>query len=315
MTAQSSAGCRTVRPVSGEEASVTGESPAIGFIGLGIMGAPMAEHLLRAGHRLFVYNRTRAKADRLIAAGATWCEGPLEVARRARMILLNVPDTPDVERVLFGERGASAGLERGALVVDFSTISPDGARQIAIRLAEKGVAFLDAPVTGGETGARNATLTIMVGGDRSAFEQARPILERLGRKIVYVGGSGSGQLLKACNQILCAVNMIGVCEALTLARHSGLDLLAAIDALSEGSGSSWAWNQLGPRIARDELGPMFMIKLIQKDLRIVQEAAQHLGAKLPGTELAQALFRRVEDSPGGSELGTQGMIRAYQVGG
>jgi 3-hydroxyisobutyrate dehydrogenase len=284
----------------------------LGFIGLGIMGAAMAGHLRRAGHPLFVHTRTKIKARELLEGGAVWCDTPAEVATHCRLLLTMVTDTPDVEAVLLGPRGAAERLEAGAHVVDLSTISPAAAARMAGRLAERGVTLLDAPVTGGDVGARTATLTIMVGGPREGFERVRPVLEHLGRRIVHVGPSGSGQMLKACNQILCAVNMIGVCEALLLARRAGLDLNVALDTLAGGAGGSWAWTNLGRRIVDGDLEPAFKIGLMQKDLRIVQSAAQELGLPLPGTALAQQLFRAVEAGPGGGELGTQAMILALE---
>lgn len=290
-------------------------SPAprpIGFVGLGIMGQPMAGHLLRAGHALYVHTRTASKAKSVLNAGAIWCANPAEVARHCDLLITIVTDTPDVEAVLFGKHGAAETLTAGATVIDMSTISPDATRQFAARLAERGVALLDAPVTGGDVGAQNATLTIMAGGDPNAFECVRPVLELLGQRIVHVGPSGSGQMLKACNQVLCAVNMIAVCEALTLAKCSGLDLKQTIETLSSGAGGSWALANLGPKIVARDLEPAFMIELIQKDLRIVQEAAGAQGVPLPGTALAQQLFRAVEAEDGGGRLGTQAMIRAIE---
>jgi 3-hydroxyisobutyrate dehydrogenase len=281
----------------------------IGFIGLGIMGRPMAEHLLRAGHPLRIHTRTAAKAQPLLQQGAVWCESPHAVASQCDLLITIVTDTPDVEAVLFGPQGAAAALRRGACVVDMSTISPDATRLFAQRLAQQGVVLLDAPVTGGDVGATNATLTIMVGGEAAALARVRPVLEKLGRRVVHVGPSGSGQMLKACNQILCAVNMIAVCEALTLAGRSGLDLKLALETLASGAGGSWALANLGPKIVAGDLAPAFKIALIQKDLRSVQAAAQTLGVPLPGTALAQQLFRAVE-AEGGGELGTQAMIRA-----
>lgn len=286
-------------------------SPPIGFIGLGIMGRPMAGHLLAAGHPLHVYTRTRATADEIVNQGATWCDSPAEVGRQVELLFTIVTDTPDVEQVLFGPQGAAETLRPGSIVVDMSTISPDRTREFAKRLAEREVTLLDAPVTGGDVGAQKATLTIMVGGEQAAYERVQPILARMGRTIAHVGPSGSGQALKACNQILCALNMIGVCEALSLARQSGLDLAAALDTLSGGAGGSWAWSNLGPKIAAGDLQPAFMIKLIQKDLRIVQDTAQQLNIPLPGTALAQQLFRAVEADHDGGNLGTQAMIRAF----
>lgn len=284
----------------------------IAFVGLGIMGLPMAGHLLRSGKALRVYTRTRAKAQALIAEGAAWCDSPAVAASEADALCINVTDTPDVEQVLFGSAGAASAMRRGSLVIDFSTISPPATRDFAARLQRDGIAMLDAPVTGGDVGARNATLTIMVGGERETFDRAMPLLGLLGKRIVHVGPSGCGQLLKACNQILCAVNMIGVCEALSLARRAGLDASLALETLSGGAGGSWALTHLGPRIVAGDLNPAFMIRLIQKDLRIVQAAAQELGVPLPGTALAQQLFRAVENVAGGDVLGTQAMIKAYE---
>ena len=289
-----------------------GERPQqIGLIGLGIMGSPMAGHLLDAGHMLFVYTRTATKAEPVCARGATWCDSPAEVGRRSEVLITIVTDTPDVEEVLFGPEGAAETLRPGACVIDMTTADPAATRGFAQRLAERGVTLLDAPVTGGDVGAQNATLTIMVGGDADAFGRVRPVLAALGKKIVHVGPSGSGQMLKACNQVLCAVNMIGVCEALQLVRQSGLDPDLALETLGSGAGGSWAWNNLGRRIVDGDHYPAFMIRLLQKDLRIVQAAAESLRVPLPGTALAQQLFRAVEAEPGGGELGTQAMIRAF----
>lgn len=287
--------------------------PTIGFIGLGIMGRPMAGHLLRAGYGLRVFSRTRGKAAELERAGATWSASPLDAARGCDVLLTMVTDTPDVEGVLFGPEGAAQVLRRGAIVVDLSTISPTRTREFAQRLRGGGVELIDAPVTGGEIGAKNATLTIMAGGDAAALERVRAVLECMGKRVVHVGPTGSGQMLKACNQALCAVNMIGVCEALLLARRAGLDLGTAIEVLGSGAGGSWAWSQLAPKISAGDLAPAFMIKLAQKDLRIAQHEAEQLGAPLPGTALAQQLYRAVEALEGGGELGTQAMMRAYEA--
>ncbi len=284
----------------------------VGFIGLGIMGRPMAGHLLKAGHAVAAHTRSRAKADALLAAGAEWRATPAALAADCDVVFLCVTDTPDVERALFGDGGVAETIRPGSVVVDCSTISPAAARDFAAKLAGQQVALLDAPVTGGEVGAQKATLTIMVGGDADAFARVEPLLRVLGRTIRHVGPSGAGQALKACNQILCAVNMIGVCEAIMLARRSGVDPATAIETLGGGAGGSWAWSTLGKKIVDGELNPAFMIRLMQKDLRIVQETAQENGVPLPGTALAQQLFRAVESGAGGGDLGTQAMIRAYE---
>lgn len=276
------------------------------------MGRPMAGHLLKAGHRVFVYSRTKSRADQLVSSGAVWCDSPADVAAHCEILITIVTDTPDVEAVLFGEQGAASALKAGSIVVDMSTIDPTATRRFAAALAEKGVVMVDAPVTGGEVGAINATLTIMAGGEKAAFERVKPVFEKLGKKIAHVGPSGAGQSLKACNQILCAVNMIATCEALELVRAAGLDPAQAVDTLATGSGGSWAWTTLGAKINAGDLKPAFMIKLLQKDLKIAQAAGEAAKIPLPGTALAQQLFRAVEAAPGGGELGTQAMILAYR---
>lgn len=286
---------------------------AIGFIGLGVMGLPLARHLLQAGHPLHVYTRSPDRAQSLLEEGATWCDDPAAVARRRSLVITVLPDAPDVEAVLFGSSGLVEGLTSGACVVDMSTIAPAAAQSFAARLAVQGVAFLDAPVTGGESGARNATLTIMVGGDADAFARVRPVLARLGSRIVHVGRSGSGQMMKACNQILCAVNMVGVCEALSFAKRCGLEPRAVVETLAEGAGGSWALANLGSKICDGDFAPGFKIKLMEKDLRIVQDAAQVLAVPVPGAALAQRLFQAARSTPGGGELGTQAMIRAWST--
>lgn len=291
---------------------MTAEPTTIGFIGIGIMGSPMAGHLLAAGFPLAIHTRTRQRAQSLLDGGARWCESPAEIAANARTIITMVTDTSDVEQVLFGAGGVCERVQPGSIVIDMSTISPQATRRFAARLTEHGATLLDAPVTGGDVGARNATLTIMVGGEHRAYEQVRPILEKFGKKIVHVGESGQGQMLKACNQILCALNILGVCEAFTLAESCGIAAETVIDVLGGGAGGSWALANYGPRIARGDDAPGFMIKLQQKDLRIVQEAAQAAAVVLPGTALAQQLFRAVEALPGGGDLGTQAMIHAVR---
>ena len=234
-----------------------------------------------------------------------------DVAQRCTVLISMVPDSPDVEKVYLGPDGVLEGVSAGTLLIDTSSISPVTAVKVAQAAEAKGCQMLDAPVSGGDVGAKNATLSIMVGGDADTFARAKPILEIMGTPVLC-GDSGAGQTVKACNQILCAVNMIAVCEALTLAQRSGLELTQAIEALSSGAGGSWALVNLGPKIVAGDLAPAFMIELIQKDLRIVQAAAQTLRVALPGTALAQQLFRAVEAEEGGGKLGTQAMVRAIE---
>jgi 3-hydroxyisobutyrate dehydrogenase len=290
----------------------------IGFIGLGIMGAPMAGRLVAAGFDVTVYNRTAARTRPLADAGARVAGSAADAARDADVVISIVTDSPDAEAVLLGADGAVAGatVDRAAarapcLVIDMSTIAPQAARDIGQRLAAAGLPFLDAPVTGGDVGARAGTLSILVGGPLDHLERARPVFEALGKRITHCGPVGAGQAMKACNQILCALNLVGVVEALHLARASGLDLGQVTEALSAGAGGSWALEKLGPRIAQADFDPGFMVRLIQKDLRIVQQIADAAGLPLEGTALAQRAFADNE-AHGEGALGTQAMFKVLE---
>jgi 3-hydroxyisobutyrate dehydrogenase len=284
-------------------------SKRIGFIGLGVMGGPMARRLLAAGHQVTVYNRTAARCGPLVAEGARAAATPRDVAAGAELVISMVTDSPDVEAVLLGPAGAAAGAAPGTVFVDMSTIAPEAARRIGRALDQRGLPFLDAPVTGGDVGAREGTLSILVGGDAGVLEQVRAVLGAMGKRITHCGASGAGQTLKACNQILCALNMVGIVEALHLARQGGLDQRVVLEALTAGAGGSWALEKLGPRIVAGDFAPGFMIKLIQKDLRIVQDLAAGLGLPLDGTALAQRAFADNE-AHGESDLGTQAMYKS-----
>lgn len=282
----------------------------IGFIGLGIMGRPMALNLVKAGYSLTVYNRTRSKCRPLAHAGARVAESPREVASLSDVIITMVTDTPDVEAVLFGPAGVCEGIQSGSIVIDMSTVSPIATVAWAQRLREKGCELLDAPVTGGEKGARDATLTIMVGGSRSAYEQCLPIFHTLGRTVIYTGPSGSGQKTKLVNQVICALNILALVEGLQLARSIGLDLETTLRVVSSGAASSWMLTQLGPKILQNDFTPGFMIRLQQKDLRLVQELLRPLGLSLPGTELAFTLFSDAV-AKGLGDQGTQALISLF----
>ncbi len=286
----------------------------IGFIGAGIMGRPMALNLLKGGYALNVYNRTPEKAREVIDAGGAPKASPREVAETSDVIITIVTDTPDVEDVLFGEDGVAQGAREGGnrTVIDMSTISPDATREFSARLSGIGVEMLDAPVSGGEIGAVNAALTIMVGGKAEVFERCRPVLETMGKRITHVGPAGSGQTVKACNQIMCAVNQVAVSEALSLCHRAGIDLDVMHQVVTGGAGNSWALETLGRKVIDGELNPAFMIRLIQKDLNIVADMAKRMNLPLPGTSLAVQLFRSIESEEGGGDLGTQGMIKAYE---
>jgi 3-hydroxyisobutyrate dehydrogenase len=279
----------------------------VAFIGTGIMGAPMAGHLLAAGFPLSVHSRTRSKADDLLRRGATWADSPADAARSADGVFVNVPDTPDVEAVLLGDRGVLSVARAGQVVIDHSTISPSATRRMAAALNERGATLLDAPVSGGDVGAKNATLSIMVGGDEVAFTRVRPLLERLGKTITYCGPSGSGQLTKLVNQVLVSVTNLAVCEALVLARKGGLDPQKTVAALAGGAAGSWQLSNLGPRMLAGDFAPGFMIDLQVKDLRLVLEAAHELNLDPAAVDLVKRLFEMAQKQGRGRE-GTQALF-------
>jgi 3-hydroxyisobutyrate dehydrogenase len=281
---------------------------SIAFIGLGIMGGPMAARLLAAGHRLTVYNRTASRCQPLVAAGARAAPSPREAALDAEVVISIVTDSPDAEEVLLGPAGAALGARPGTLFIDMSTIAPDTARAIGGRLRERGIRFLDAPVTGGDVGAREGTLSVLVGGDAADLDRARPLFATLGKRVTHCGPQGAGQTVKACNQILAAVNMVGIVEALQLAKASGIDQRVMLEALIPGAGGSWALEKLGPRIAAGDFAPGFMVRLIQKDLRIVADMARAARLPLEGAALAARNFADNEAHDEGA-LGTQAMYR------
>ncbi len=286
-------------------------SVRVGLIGTGVMGKPMARNLLRAGFAVTVYNRTRSRAESLIAEGAAVADSPREVAERAETVITIVSDTPDVEQVILGERGIVEGARPGMVVIDMSTISPRTTREIARQLQARGVEMLDAPVSGGEKGAIEGTLSIMVGGRREVFEQSRPIFEAMGKRLVYCGDHGQGQMVKLCNQIAIASNLVAAAEAVAFAKKAGLDPMTMLEAVGAGAAGSWVINVLGPKMASHDYAPGFMVKLQQKDLRLVMQAASELGVALPGAMLANQLFTAVE-AEGGGDLGTQSLVRVLE---
>jgi 3-hydroxyisobutyrate dehydrogenase-like beta-hydroxyacid dehydrogenase len=283
----------------------------IGFIGLGIMGGPMAGRLLEARHRLVVHSRTKARATRLIARGARFVDTPGEVARDSDVVFICVTDTPDVEAVVRGDDGIGSEARNGLIVVDHSTISPAVTRDLAEELAKSGTFFLDAPVSGGDTGARNGTLSIMVGGDSAAFDRVEPLLRALGQTITYCGPSGTGQLTKLVNQILVSVTNLAVCEALTFARKHRLDLEKTIAAVTNGAGGSWQLANLGPRMIAGDFRPGFMVNLQQKDLRLVLEAGEKSNTSLPAAKLVHQLFAAAQAAGHGKD-GTQALFTVVE---
>jgi 2-hydroxy-3-oxopropionate reductase len=261
----------------------------VGFIGLGIMGRPMAANLRKAGHALFLHSRGGVPAD-LLAAGGTACGGAAEVARRAEVIITMVPDTPDVAEVLFGAGGVAEGLSPGKLVVDMSSISPMETKRFAERVKALGCEYLDAPVSGGEVGARNAALTIMVGGSEEAFARARPLLEAMGKNITRVGGNGDGQTCKVANQIMVALHIQAAAEALLFASRAGADPARVRQALLGGFAASRVLEVHGERMLKRTFDPGFRIELHQKDLGLALAGGRALGVSLPSTALVQELF-------------------------
>lgn len=284
--------------------------PVIGFIGTGVMGASMAGHLLTAGHALQVYSRTRSKAEDLISRGAIWADGPAALARVCDVICTIVGFPADVEEVYGGDQGLIAQARPGTVLVDMTTSRPDLARRLAEDAARRGVTVVDAPVSGGDKGAREGTLSIMVGGRREAFDALLPLLQTMGRNIVYQGPAGSGQHCKMCNQIVVAANMIGVCEALGYARSAGLDPATVLQSISAGAAGSWALSNLAPRILAGDFEPGFYVKHFIKDMAIAAAAADDLGLDTPGLDLALTLYRRVAEA-GDGECGTQALSRLY----
>ncbi|MFZ5855724.1 MAG: NAD(P)-dependent oxidoreductase [Chloroflexota bacterium] len=283
----------------------------IGFIGLGIMGRGMTHNLLKAGHKVTVWNRTAARMDEFAAAGAQTASSPAELAARCDVILVCVSDTPDVEEVLFGENGVSAGVKRGALVVDHSTISPQKTVEMAKRLNAQGVAYLDAPVSGGSEGAKNGTLSIMVGGEPADFERAMPILQAYGKTITHVGAQGAGQMAKLVNQILVVVNQLAASEALLFAQAGGLDLAKTIDAVKGGAAGSWMLANRGPQMIVRDFRPGFTIDLQQKDLRLVLEAADEMGIPLIATGMVFQMYRTLQAQGLGGN-GNHGLVKALE---
>lgn len=284
---------------------------AIGFIGLGIMGTPMAHHLINAGHQLAAYTR-RSVPESLVEAGATACSSAAEVAQKSDIIILMLPDTPDVEAVLFGDKGVAEGLSSGKTVVDMSSISPVATKEFASRINTLECEYLDAPVSGGDVGAKAATLSIMVGGRADIFEKVRPVFELMGKNITLVGGNGDGQTCKVANQIIVALTIEAVGEALVFASKAGADPARVREALMGGFASSRILEVHGERMVKRNFNPGFRISLHQKDLNLALSAARQLGVSLPNTATAQSLFNACE-AQGGAHWDHSGMVKALEL--
>ena len=289
---------------------MTSQALKIGFVGLGIMGTPMVEHLIKAGHQLFVF--TRSKLPQTIAASsATQCANAFSVAEHADIIIMMVPDTPDVEAALFSDKGIAAGLTPGKVVVDMSSISPIATKTFAQKINALGCDYLDAPVSGGEVGAKNATLSIMVGGSDAVFERVKPLFELMGKNITLVGGNGDGQTAKVANQIIVALNIEAVAEALLFAAKAGADPARVRLALMGGFASSKILEVHGDRMVNRTFEPGFRIELHQKDLNLALSSARALGVSLPNTATAQELFNSCV-AHGGKAWDHSAMVRALE---
>ncbi len=286
-------------------------SERIGFIGLGIMGRGMVRNLLRAGFDVRVWNRTASRMEELAGDGASRSSDPADLASKTDIIITCVSDTPDVEEVIVGKKGVIHGIRSGSLVIDMSTISPKATQDIASQLSEKGASMLDAPMSGGSEGAKQGTLSIMVGGEAEQVDRAMPAFKTMGKTITHVGGIGSGQTVKLVNQILVVVNMLGVSEALLFAQAGGLDLQKTLDAVTQGAAGSWMLSNRGPQVIERDWRPGFTIDLQQKDLRLVLEAADQMGVPAMATSLVFNLYRTLQSQGLGSE-GNHALAKALE---
>lgn len=283
----------------------------VGFVGLGIMGGGMARNLLKAGFELAVWNRTRERMAPLVEAGALPAASAKDLAACTSIIVTCVSDTPDVEEVVLGDGGVLEGARPGSLLIDTSTISPVRTREMAARLAERGIHMLDAPISGGSEGAANGTLSIMAGGDAAQFRRALPVLEAMGRTITHVGGAGAGQTVKLVNQILVVGTMLAVGEALVFAEAGGLDLAATLAAVEGGAAGSWMLSNRGSQAIVRDFRPGFTIDLQQKDLRLVLETADAHGVPVPATALCFQFYRTLQRRGLGGE-GNHALIKALE---
>jgi len=290
---------------------MTEQKPTVGFIGIGVMGRSMAGHLLDAGYSVHVYNRTQAKAQDLVDRGAQWQSSPGKVAAAADVIITIVGFPVDVESVYLGEDGVLAQARSGSLAIDMTTSCPNLASRIAQEAAAKGIEVLDAPVSGGDIGAREARLSIMVGGSVSGFERALPLFEIMGKNIVHQGPAGSGQHTKMCNQIAIASGMMAISEAMAYAKKSGLQPETVLKSIESGAAGSWSLTNLAPRVLKGDYAPGFFVKHFIKDMKIAIESAQAMGLNLPGLQLAKKLYDQLA-SKGCEDDGTQALFKLYE---
>jgi 3-hydroxyisobutyrate dehydrogenase len=283
----------------------------LGFIGAGVMGASMARHLMRAGNELRVHTRTRAKAEPLLDDGAIWCDGIAGLAAASDAVITMLGYPADVEEVWTGEGGLIANARPGSLLIDMTTSCPALAQRLATQAVVAGIEALDAPVSGGDVGAREARLSIMAGGEVAAFKRAQPLFACMGKTIVHQGPAGSGQHCKMANQIAVAASMLGACESIRYAEAAGLDPLRVLDSIATGAAGSWSLSNLAPRMLKGDYAPGFYVKHFIKDLGIALDAARSMQLELPGLELAQRLYERL-GREGHADAGTQALIRLYR---
>lgn len=283
----------------------------VGYIGLGLMGAPMARNLMKAGYSLVVHNRSQAIVDQLVSEGATAADSPRAVAEQVDVVFTNLPDSPDVERVVIGEKGIIEGAHEGLIYVDNSTIKPETARHIAEELGKRGVKALDAAVSGGQIGAQNGTLVIMVGGEQAAFDAVAPLFKAMGKSWTLVGGSGAGQIAKACNQIMVGAQMAAMGELMILAEKGGVDPFKVVDAIKGGAAQCWTLDNKPERLKVGNRTPGFKAYMQLKDLNIILDTARAYGLHLPLSEAAQSLFERMVGN-GDGELDNSAVLSVLE---
>lgn len=286
----------------------------VGFIGTGVMGKSMAGNIMRAGYEVHVYTRTKAKAEELMAEGAVWRDSPAELAEACGVVITMVGYPKDVEDIYLSERGLVRSAKPGTYLIDMTTSSPSLARKIHEAAKAKQLYALDAPVSGGDIGAREAALSIMVGGDREAFDAVMPIFRLMGKNVVLQGAAGAGQHTKMCNQIAIASNMVGICEAVAYAKKSGLDPSAVLKSIESGAAGSWSLSNLAPRIIAGNFEPGFYVKHFIKDMGIALEAAEGMGLTLPGLALARDLYTKLAEL-GYADKGTQALYKIWETEG
>jgi 3-hydroxyisobutyrate dehydrogenase len=290
------------------QSTLTPDTTTIAFIGTGVMGKSMAGHLIKAGYSLNIYNRTRSKADELIDSGANWCDTPGDAAANAQVIITIVGFPQDVEAVYFDEGGILERAPSGAYLIDMTTSSPDLAKRIDKAARERGLHAIDAPVSGGDIGAKEARLAIMTGGAQDDFDRVLPVLDVMGKNIVLQGPAGSGQHTKMANQIVIAAGMVGICEALVYAKRAGLDPTTVLESIGGGAAASFSLNVLGPRMIAGDFAPGFFVKHFIKDMRIAIESAEAMAMPVPGLKLAKNLYEELA-AAGGEDDGTQALYK------